>query len=203
MRSSLLLLSVAVLGLSLAVPARAGDTKDSAAKPPAKGKSKTSLLGAMPALDGLPSGNGMIAPKAEKLGTDPKSTGATGTYQVVRIQHAKAFQRSGGTTLPVLPMEEIPVTGNPPTSEKFTTVLRIKCPERTSAPIDVVILDARGDTAMSASGKLAFSSTGGEEGEFTVDWDPTPIRAGGQFSMLVRVAGQPLGTFPLKVVVKQ
>jgi hypothetical protein len=197
MRSSHLLVTVALLGLSLASPAGAGDTKASP-----KGKAKAPMF-TMPALDGLPQGKGLIAPKAEKLGTDPKASGASGTYEVVRIQHAKAFQRSGGTTLPVLPLEEIAVMGNPPTSEKFTTVLRIKSPQRASAPIDVVILDARGDTAMSASGKLAFSDTGGEEGEFTVDWDPTPMRAGGQFSMLVRVAGQPLGTFPLKVVVKQ
>jgi hypothetical protein len=66
----------------------------------------------------------------------------------------------------------------------------------------VVVLDARGDTAMSASGTLSFSGVAGDVSEYTVDWEPTVCRGPGAYSVLVRVAGQPLGTWPLTVVAR-
>jgi hypothetical protein len=195
---TLLISAVAVLSL-VAQPALGQEPASSK-----KGsKPKREPMFTMPSLGELPKGDGLVAPKAERLDTGPSIRSGSATYEVVSVMHAKAFQRSGGTTTPVLPLEELSVTGNPPTSEKFTTVVRIKSPEKVSAPIDVVILDARGDTAMTATGQVSFQANGGEQSEYTVDWDPTPMRAGGNFTVLIRVAGQPLGTYPLKVAVKQ
>jgi hypothetical protein len=59
------------------------------------------------------------------------------------------------------------------------------------------VLDPRGDTVMSAAGTLGFS---GEVAEYVVDWAPSPCRGPGAFSVLVRVNGEALGTFPLEVV---
>jgi hypothetical protein len=81
-------------------------------------------------------------------------------------------------------------------------VVRVKSPQKANASIDVVILDPRGDTTMSASGQLNFRGQNQTEADWTVEWDPTPCRAGGNYQVMVRIAGQVLGTWPLKVVQK-
>ena len=63
----------------------------------------------------------------------------------------------------------------------------------------VMVLDPRGDTVMDASGQLTFKN---DETDWTVDWEPTGIRTAGEFQVLVRIGGNPLGTFPIKVEAK-
>ena len=53
---------------------------------------------------------------------------------------------------------------------------------------------------MSAAGELRFRGTKGDEVDYVVDWDAVPCRWAGDFLVAVRVAGQPMGTWPLKVV---
>jgi len=53
---------------------------------------------------------------------------------------------------------------------------------------------------MAASGELSFRTVKGDEVDYLVDWDPVPLRGGGDFQVLIKVAGQPMGTWPLKVV---
>ena len=84
-------------------------------------------------------------------------------------------------------------------TEKFSTVVRVKAPEKKNTSIEIAILDPRGDTVMDAQGQLTFKS---EEADWTVDWDPTGLRNVGDFQVLVRIGGNPLGTFPLKIEAK-
>ena len=84
-----------------------------------------------------------------------------------------------------------------PKVDEGYSVVRVKSPGKKGSSIDVVILDQRGDTVMEASGQLRFGN--GVEAEWQVDWEPTAIRNPGDFQVLVRVGGNPMGTFPLKL----
>ncbi len=180
---------VALASALAASPVLAKDAK------PAKEKPKVDLN--LPSFGEIPKGEDLQKPKMEK-GLESAPTPAQAAYAVTKVQHAKGFTRTTSGAAPAGgELTAIPLSGNPPTTEKFTTVVRIKSPQRANAPIDVVILDTRGDTAMSASGEVSFRGAKGDEAEWTVDWDPTPLRGPGQYQVLIRVAGQPLGTWPL------
>lgn len=154
----------------------------------------------LPTFDAIPKGEGLRAPKAAPVASQPTVTATDATYQVLQVTHAKAFIRTPKGAQPAGgPLEAIPLSGEPLSTEKFSTVIRIKCPQRASAGIDVVILDGRGNTAMTASGELNFRGVKQDEVEYTIDWDPTPTKAGGDYQVLIRVAGQVLGTWPLKM----
>jgi len=56
----------------------------------------------------------------------------------------------------------------------------------------------RGDVLMSSTGNLTFRGTKGDEVDYTIDWDPTPCRGGGDYTMMVRIGGQEMGSFPMK-----
>jgi len=53
---------------------------------------------------------------------------------------------------------------------------------------------------MTSSGELNFRRAKGDEVEYPVEWAPTPWPKGGNFSLLIRIGGQAMGTWPLKVV---
>jgi hypothetical protein len=119
---------------------------------------------------------------------------------VVSVVHGKSFMRSPSGAKASSPFEQVATEGNPPTTEKFSTVVRVRCVSKVNASIDVVILDPRSDTLMEASGELFFRAQKDPELDWTVDWDRTSLPRGpGNYQVLVRVAGQPMGTFPLKI----
>lgn len=169
---------------------------------PAQGQKKIDLDLDLPAFGSVPTGAEIEKPKAKaSLDTPTPPTSLDATYQVVRLQHGYSFVRApSGATPAGGALTAINLSGKPPRSERFTTVVRVKCPQRTNAPIEVLILDPRGDTAMSASGEVNFKTTKQDEADYTVDWDRTPLRAGGNYQVLVRVTGQVIGTFPLQVL---
>lgn len=179
------LVSLALAGTSLAAdPQMKGTRKDAAPK----------LNLDLPDFGALPTGTKLESskPKSERLETR-KSTLDEG-YSVVRVVNGKAFLRGPEGAKSTAPFTQVTLTGN--TTEKFSTVVRVKSPARRSARIEVLVLDFRGDTVMEASGELVFR--GGDETEWTVDWEPTGVRGPGEFQVLVRVGGNPLGTFPVK-----
>jgi hypothetical protein len=97
------------------------------------------------------------------------------------------------------------LSGKPLTTEKFSTAIRVKSPQRVNARIEIAIVDFRGDMVMSSAGELRFRGAKGDEVDYTVDWDPVPWRAAGDraagdFQVVVRVAGQPMGLWPLTLV---
>lgn len=174
----------------------------SAAEPKLKGSKKE----AAPKLDlGLPTFKEI--PKDQKLEKmkdpaeaqqAPSAARVDDGYTVVRVVHGKGFIRAPDGAKPSTPFPQVTVTGNPLTTEKFSSVIRIKSPGKKNTRIEVVILDPRGDTMMDASGEIRFGT--GDEAEWQVDWEPTSVRNPGDFQVLVRIGGNPLGTFPLKLV---
>lgn len=188
-----------VLASMLVAPlALAADPKP---KDPKGGKMKMDL--GLPSFGAIPTGEGMVKPKAEKPADEPTVTAGNATYSVVRVLHGRSFMRTAAGATPVGgALEAIPLVGNPPSTEKFTTVIRVKSPQRVNVPIDVLILDPRGDTAMTATGDVNFRGQSGDEVDYTIDWEKTPTRAGGQFQVMVKLNGQVMGTWPLKVGVE-
>jgi hypothetical protein len=153
----------------------------------------------LPSFGALPTGDGMKK-VGEKAPTERSTPAGPTAYTVVSVQHGKGFVRTPQGSKPSAPFAAVNASGSPLLTEKFSTVVRVHASEQRSASIEVLVLDPRGDTVMDANGELAFKA---DETEWTVDWAPTGIRAPGAFQVLVRVGGQPLGTFPLTVDAKK
>lgn len=174
-----------------------------AADPPKlKGKMKKDApkldLG-MPTFNEIPKGQGLQKPKDQAQPEQTRSSpDGPAPYSVVRVVNGKSFVRTAQGAKASAPFPGVLVSGDPLMSEKFGSVIRVKSPSKRSGSIEVSIADARGDTVMEASGAIQFGTA--EEAEWTVDWEPTGIRRAGDLQMTVKVAGQVLGTFPLKVV---
>jgi hypothetical protein len=92
------------------------------------------------------------------------------------------------------------LSGKPPTIEKFSTAIRVQSPQKVDARIEIAIVDFRGEVVMSSAGELRFRGAKGEEVDYTVDWDAVPWRSAGDFQVVVRVAEQPMGLWPLTLV---
>ena len=164
--------------------------------------------GARPKLDlGMPSNFGALPTGAdpEKPKEKPAAAGLSNVatnaeYSVVKVIPGKSFVRTAAGAKPAVPYEAVATEGNPPTTERFSTVVRLKCPQKVNAQIEVMVLDPRGDTLMNASGEVYFRNMIQTEVDYTVDWERTALLRGtGDYQVMVRVSGQPLGTFPLKI----
>jgi hypothetical protein len=168
---------------------------------PAKKKSNVKVPSfTLPSMGEVPKADGLQKTKADAPPPGPSaSRPADATYTVTKVQFGKQFVHGPGGQQPVQPFTSVALRGSPLTTEKFSSLVKVKCPQKANAPIELAVLDPRGDTAMSASGELVFKGTTTDEVEYLVDWDPTPARAGGKFQLLVRVAGQPMGSWPLIV----
>lgn len=184
----------------VSLPALATEpAKKPAATTPPRSKAKVPSI-ALPSFGEIPKAEGTQGAQQRDLGEQTRTAAADATWEVVRLQHARQFAGGAGAATAIHPLSAVALKGNPPTTEKFTSLIRVKCAKRASAPIDVVILDQRGDTALSASGTLSFRGGNSDETEWMVDWEPTALRAAGDYQVLIRINGQPLGTWPLKIV---
>jgi hypothetical protein len=153
----------------------------------------------LPSFGEIPKAEGLKPPQAERL--DQRPAASELHFSVVKIAHAKSFRSSSSGHVPIGDgLTAIALSGSPPATEKFSTLVRIKSPDRMAAPIQVTILDPRGNAALSANGELSFRGVKGDEVEYLVEWDPTPCRTGGAYQVAVRVAGQELGSWPLRVL---
>ncbi len=154
-------------------------------------------LGLQPFGD-IPKGAELAKPKAAEENADTRSS-APGekVCSVVSVQHAKGFVRGTDGARPSSPMPVLPASGSPLRTDKFVSMVRVKCTDKRNREIAVAILDPAQDTVMDASGQLFFA--GKTETEWQVDWDATSIRRVGDYGVLVRVGGEALGTFPLKI----
>ena len=190
----------ALLCLCLSAVALAADPA-AAKKKPSNVKVPSFTL---PNMGEVPKGEGLQKQKADAPPPGPSATRpADATYTVTKVAFAKQFVHGPGGQQPVQPFTSVALRGSPLTTEKFSSLVKVKCPQKINAPIELAVLDPRGDTAMSASGELVFKGATTDEVEYLVDWDPTPARAGGKFQLLVRIAGQPMGSWPLMVEEKQ
>lgn len=195
MNRSLLVLSLLVsfvAGAAEPAPKLKGSKKDKAPR----------LDLGVPAFNEIPKDQKLeTATPKDKQQTSPTSTRVDESYTLVRVVHGKAFTRGPDGAKASTPYPQVNATSNPNTTERFSSVIRVKSPARKNTRIEVVILDQRGDTVMDAQGELRFASA--DETEWQVDWEPTGFRAPGDWQVLVRVGGTPLGTTPLKVVASQ
>jgi hypothetical protein len=151
--ASLLTLSLVLIFSGSAL---AADTK---AKTKSSGKAKVDLD--LPTFGAIPKGDDIKKPNSTdtNLGLQPTETAASATYAVTKVMHAKAFTRGPSGAQPVEGgYSAIPLSGTPPSTPKFTTVVRVKSPQRANTSIDVVILDPRDDTAMSSKGEVNFAA---------------------------------------------
>jgi hypothetical protein len=167
----------------------------------AKGAKKDSLgLSGlrMPSLGSVPKAEGLQAPKAAPLPEGTRQSGGPAQYKVVEVVHAAGFVAGEKGPQPMgEPLTQVSLKGKPPTTERFSTLLRVDSTSPSGAPIEVLVLDGRGETVMQSSGRLSFGGT--TSSHFQVDWTPSGLRRGGTYQVLVRVAGEPLGTWPLEV----
>src|ERR1700687_1435626 len=155
----------------------------------------------LPPLRDIPKAEGMQRPAVEKVASEPTVSTVPATYRVVKVQHARSFLQARVGPLPVGgTLTSVNLSGNPLRTEKFSTAIRAKSPQKVNARIEGAIVDFRGDTVMSSAGELRFRGAKTDEVDYTVDWDPVPWRAGGDFQVVVRVAGQPMGLWPLTLV---
>ncbi len=153
----------------------------------------------LPSFGEIPKADGLKPPQVDRL--DQRPTPSELHFSVVKIEHAKSFRSSSSGHLPIGDrLAAISLSGSPPATEKFSTLVRIKSPDRLGAPIKITILDPRGNAALLANGELSFRGVKGDEVEYLVEWDPTPCRTGGAYQVAVRVAGQELGSWPLRVL---
>ena len=146
----------------------------------------------------IPKGNQLSKKKADDSMEGPTVTASNAAYTVLKVAHAKSFARSPTGSVAMGALDALPLSGKPLSTEKFTTVIRIKSPQRAGASVELTIADPRGDTLMSSTGNFTYRGTRGDEIDYTVDWDPTPCRAGGDYVLMIRIGGQELGTWPMK-----
>ena len=153
-------------------------------------------------LGGIPNADGVQKKRSDASAElSPKVTGSEVEYRVERVVHAQGFTRSVEGHVPVgEALEAIRLHGRPPVTQAFTTMIRVKATANVNASIDVAILDPRGDTALSGSGNLSFANAKTGEAEWLIDWTPTPRPHAGEYKVLVRIAGRPMGTWPLRVL---
>lgn len=158
----------------------------------------------MPTFTDLPKAEDLKSPtpeKPERMRETPSAEGPR--YSVVKVEHARAFRETGpGLATAAQPLQSVELSGSPLTTERFATLVRVKSTQKLGAPIQVAILDPRGEVALSSSGELSFRGLKGDEANYLVDWDPTPCRTGGDYRLTVRVSGEDLGSWPLKFIKK-
>jgi hypothetical protein len=153
----------------------------------------------LPSFADIPKAENLKPPQVDRPDERPSATETH--FSVVKIEHAKSFRSSTSGNLPVGgALAAISLSGNPPSTERFSTLVRIKSHDKVAAPIRVAILDPQGNPALSADGQLSFHGVKGDQVDYLVEWDPTPCRAGGAYQVTVRVAGQELGSWPLRVM---
>lgn len=152
----------------------------------------------LPSLGTVPKAEGLVAPAATPAVEGTRQTEGIARYQVVEMAHAAGFVAGPGGPQPVgARLTSVTIAGEPPVTSRFSTLVRVRSAARAGAPIEVVVLDARGETVLRSTGTLAFGSA--DVTHFQVDWEPTALKQGGSHQVLVRVAGEPLGTWPLLV----
>jgi hypothetical protein len=147
----------------------------------------------------LPKGDDLKKAEPKKAVDSPSVMPSSATYTVVKVVHGRGFTRSATGATPTSPFDAVPLSSSMVT-DKFSTVVRVKCPQKLTASIEVAIFDQRGDSVMSSSpGTLHFRGGKSDEVDWTVDWEPTTVRAPGDYQFKVTVNGKDAGSFPLKM----
>ncbi len=145
----------------------------------------------------IPKGDNLAKPKEKQQQTGSSQAPTDVSWTVVKVQHGKNFMRGPGGA--VASPYEVVGSGNPFTTEKFTTVVRVKCPQKVDATIELAVLDGRDNSIMEGSGRIYFRGEKTDEADYALDWDATPFRGPGEYRLLVKIAGNVVGTFPFRI----
>jgi hypothetical protein len=195
MRTPALLPVVTLLLLTMAVGARAEDKKKLVGT---KKESAPKIDLGLPAFKEIPKDLKLEKAKATDAQGGPSAHTDEG-YSVVRVVHGKSFINTPEGAKASAPFAQVQLSGAPLTTEKFSSSVRVKSPGKRNARIEVLVVDARGDTVMEASGEVAFNPKDkGDESDWSVEWAPTSVRSAGDYEVQVRIAGNPAGSFPIK-----
>lgn len=173
-----------------------------ATEPPSlKGTKKTSappLKLDLPAFENIPQNQKLESAAEAKERSQSPAPSVDESYSIVRLIHGRGFVHSADGLKPTLTLAQIAASGSPLMLDGFSSVVRVKHERKKDARIELVVLDDRGDTVMSAEGALRFGKS--QQAEWQVDWEPTRIRAAGDYQVLIRIGGNPISTLPLKIV---
>lgn len=196
--SSWILLTLSLLAAQ-PPPSAPAPSEGRAKKPaPERPKRKAPTI-TLPSLGEVPKAEGVQRSSSATLDPASRSAANEAQYQVIAVTHAKTFSDSPGGAQPIPKALDVVKLRDEQQTEKFATAVRVRCPERQSAEIELAILDPRGTTALSASGALSYRGTRSDEAEWIVDWEPSKVIGPGKYQVLVRVAGRPMGTWPLTI----
>jgi hypothetical protein len=148
----------------------------------------------------IPKGAELKKAEPKKEADSPTVMPTSASYTVVKVVHGKGFTRTAAGAVPNPAWEGVPLSSSMVT-DKFSTVVRVKCPQKLNASIEVAIFDPRGDSVMSAPpSTLHFRGSKTDEVDWTIDWEPTSVRGPGEYKFRVTVSGQDIGDFPIKFV---
>lgn len=187
------------LAALLAVSSAAGGA-DPAPKKASKSKLEVpkidlSGLGSIPNLDGV------RTEREKPPALKPQVVELDVKYEVKTLAHALDFNRTAKGHAPTGSLlRSIALTGSPLTTQQFATFVRVRATREGDAPIEIEIGDPTSREApMTGRGSLSFKGTPAD-GDWVIVWDPTPRLKGGTYQVVVRVAGQRLGSWPLEFV---
>jgi hypothetical protein len=147
----------------------------------------------LPTFEKLPTGEGLTRRKDDEPKERAQSTGDA-PCTLVSAMHSKVGAKGVALTA-------VPVSGAPPTTERFATLVRVKCPTRRATSIEVSFVDARGEPVMEASGSVGFR--GGDESDWSVDWEPSTVRGPGDYALQIKLGGVALEPVPVKFEAKK
>lgn len=192
-------LALVLCGLSLVASA-----KDAPEAKTAKAKVKVPSF-TMPSLGEVPRAEGLTQKKAPTMSGATRTAAKSPSYEVLEIAHAAGFTAGPNGPQPLgTYMKAVDLKGKPLSTERFSTLVTIRSEQKQGAPIDVAVLDTRGDTVLSATGEFSFVDQQGDPAKgyttrYQIDWEPSPVRGPGAYKVLVRIGGRPMGTWPLVV----
>ena len=133
--------------------------------------------------------------KEERSEARPDAEGIS----VVRVEHGQAFTRTAEGLRAKPPLQWIVLPGKSGTTPAFSTVVRVRSAARAELGVQVRILDTRGVVAMESEGTVSFRGSTRPELDHVVDWAPTVLRGGGQYTVEVSIDRRPAGSWPLEV----
>lgn len=118
---------------------------------------------------------------------------------VVRVTHGREIVRTATGAEPKQALEAVTLDGRPPTTERFSTAVRVRSVPRVDLLLEISVVDPWGKSVMWNEGTVSFRGSTREEQDYVVDWNPTSLRAGGRYMVEVKLDRRTVGSWPLEI----
>jgi hypothetical protein len=118
---------------------------------------------------------------------------------VTSVAHGREILRTAKGAEPKQVLEVVMLEGRPPTTERFSTAVRVRSVPRVDLLIEVAVIDPWGKTVMWNEGTVSFRGSTHPEQDHVVDWSPTSLRAGGRYTVEIKLDRRSVGTWPLEL----